>query len=441
MALEEAKRMGLTLMDDPETLSNAPRDHLHRPLHLQRDDDRVRHLHDDASAFEKKNQWGSDDDDDGIGSDDEELVQYMLETGGLTDREIDRLDGKSSSRLHEKDKPSQTASEQESSAEGASVTNKYPERESGANTGPKGVLADQKYHQRQQLQERLAERQAYNARMEAASMTTTTYREDQTAERKAKRDVEKEHMTPEQQKIFEELERDEHDDNEKKILDRIRGNRLREIQGGRGGGYIKRKTFGYLMEMNATQYVAAIDSEKKDVTIVIHIYTEFNVDCKKLDASLITLAGQYASTKFIRIKAREVDFDEEVCPTILVYRAGDLIANLVMVTYDLPAKYTTSDLEELLTSHKCLSPHDQCQREGTYDIDASLDPSNFFAGSTSATSASLGTDFNMMSLGLGVDSSTTSVRGRGILSGNVPEFRYQDYEDDDESSDLDAPRY
>ncbi len=48
-------------------------------------------------------------------------------------------------------------------------------------------------------------------------------------------------------------------------------------------------------------------------------------------------------------------------------------------------------------------------------------------------------DFNMMSLGLSVGDSTTAglgsgsrAGGRGILSGNVKEFRYQDYDDDDD---------
>jgi len=250
--MEEAKRMGLTLMDDPETLSNAPREHRHRNR-VQRDDDRSKHLHGGLND----DNVDDDDDIDANDPDDAELVQYMLETGGLTDREIDRLDGKTSGRLHQKDKPSAAAAaEGESGAEGAGVTNKYPERDSGANTGPKGVLADQKYHQRQQLQERMAENQAYNDRMESKAMTTTTFRQDHAAETKVKNDLEKEHMTPEQRKIAEELEGDE---DEKKILERIRG---------------KRKTFGYLMEMNAAQYVTAIDSEKKDVTVVIHIYSD-----------------------------------------------------------------------------------------------------------------------------------------------------------------------
>lgn len=77
--------------------------------------------------------------------------------------------------------------------------------------------------------------------------------------------------------------------------------------------------------------------------------SQFNPTSKKLDGCLIQLAGRYATTKFIRIKAQEVDFDEEVCPTVLVYRAGDLIANLVMISYELSEDFDSSELEELLT--------------------------------------------------------------------------------------------
>lgn len=80
-----------------------------------------------------------------------------------------------------------------------------------------------------------------------------------------------------------------------------------------------------------------------------NLQSQFNPTSKKLDGCLIQLAGRYATTKFIRIKAREVDFDEEVCPTVLVYRAGDLIANLVMISYELSEDFDSTELEELLT--------------------------------------------------------------------------------------------
>ncbi|KAF9190422.1 hypothetical protein BGZ50_000230 [Haplosporangium sp. Z 11] len=446
MALQEAKQMGLDLLPDPETLSNAP-----RGTTAAGDGTRAKYLYDNRQDADD---WGStasesDHDDDhhhhskGDGNDNENGEDDDRETGGLTDREIDRLDGKTSNRLGNPTGSSTAAAAAASG--GGAASQKYPERETGANTGPKGVLADQKYHQQQQIQERRSTHQAYNARMLAKAPTTTTFREDEAREKREKQALEG---------------KNEEDDEDEKELERIRSKRLQDMRagagagGGGGGAMAGKKMFGSLMEMNAAQYVSAIDAEKKNVTVVIHIYSEFNPACKKLDRCLIQLAGRYATTKFIRIKAREVDFDEEVCPTVLVYRAGNLIANLVMITYELSEDYDDAELEELFTKNKVISPHDQCQRENSF-FEQSLDTSSLM-------SSHIG-ELNMMSLGLGVgDSSTTtsssmamgtstlssssSLTGmssfggstggvrRGILSGSVKDFRYQDYDDDDDDN-------
>ncbi|KAG0252418.1 hypothetical protein BG011_006992 [Mortierella polycephala] len=447
MALQEAKQMGLDLLPDPETLSNAPRGATAAGAKYLYDN---RHDADDWGSTASE----SDHDDEaadlhhhkGDGNENENGQDDDRETGGLTDREIDRLDGKTSSHLGSQS--SSTAAAAAAAGGGGAPNQKYPERETGANTGPKGVLADQKYHQQQQTQERQSTHQAYNARMLAKALTTTTFREDEAREKKEKQALEG---------------KNDEDDEDEKELERIRSKRLQDMRtgagagrGGGGGALLGKKMFGSLMEMNAAQYVSAIDSEKKDVTVIIHIYSEFDPACKKLDRCLIQLAGRYATTKFIRIKSSEVDFDKEVCPTVLVYRAGDLIANLVMITYELSEEYDDIELEELLTKNKVISPHDQCQRENSF-FEHSLDTSSLM---TPPMSSHVG-ELNMMSLGLGVGdgstiapssmtmgtstlSSSSSLTGmssfggsaggvrRGILSGNVKEFQYQDYDDDDD---------
>ncbi|KAK3818914.1 MAG: thioredoxin-like protein [Benniella sp.] len=387
--------MGLKITPDPEKNSNAPRG---------RRDGATKYYTEDLGEWYSSSSGESDSDSEVYhltrpGQADGQEADYdTLETGGLTDREIDRLDGKISNRLG---KPHRSISKKKAGGASASVGANadagsaagYPDRETGANTGPKGVIADQKYHHQQQLQERLSSHQAYNERLLAKAPMTTTYRQD----------AEKERQEKKAQGL---LSKDEE---------------------------AAKKVFGSLMEMNAAQYVNAIDAENKDIAIVIHIYSDYHPACKKLDGCLIQLAGRYATTKFTRIKAREVDFDEEVCPTVLVYRAGELIANLVMITYELSENYDDVELEELFTKHKVLSPHDQYHREASF-FESSLDPSMFLM-------ASQLNDLNMMSLGLGVGDASqgsSSIGGgsrRGILSGNVKEFRYRDYEDDEDGDD------
>lgn len=90
--------------------------------------------------------------------------------------------------------------------------------------------------------------------------------------------------------------------------------------------------------------------------------------------------------------------------------------------------------------HKVISPHDQCQRETSFfDTSLNLDALNTQLG-----------DLNMMGMGLGgvgMGHSSSSTGGgavsrRGILSGNVKEFRYQDDDDDDEvDRDYDETEY
>lgn len=270
--------MGLTLMEDPETFANPPRDI------------RAKYLYDPNSIED----WGSSvSEDDGDDDDnDTELEQFNLETAGLTDREIDQMDNKTSSRLGQSKKPSSSSTTASSTVN----TAKYPERESGANTGPKGVLADQKYHHQQQLQERLSSRQSYNARMLAKAPTTTTYREDQMRllqEKKAQGLLDSDDEAKLAQELGDEDALDKmlnNDEDEKMVLERIRSNRLKDMSaswaskpsgggGGGGGGLVGKKMFGSLMEMNAAQYVSAIDGEKKDVTVVIHIYSEVGPAC------------------------------------------------------------------------------------------------------------------------------------------------------------------
>ncbi|KAF9198192.1 hypothetical protein BGZ49_001081 [Haplosporangium sp. Z 27] len=432
MAMEEAKLMGLELLPDPERNSNAPRDHNNRATYLY-DSNEPEDWGSTASESETeltgilghKNNNNKNNDSNGYDDD--------LETGGLDDSEIDRLDGKTSSRLGRRN-PTSIGNDKNPAAADSS---RYPERQTGANTGPKGVIADQKYHQQQQIQERYSSQQAYNTRMLAKAPTTTTYRQDKENELQ-----EKKAQGLLDDKDLKALEEEEEDQDEKAILERIRGKRLQEMswtaKTARGAG---KKMFGSLMEMNAAQYVNAIDTEKKDVTVIIHIYSEYNPTCKKLDDCLIQIAGRYATSKFIRIKAREVDFDEEVCPTVLAYRAGDLIANLVMITYELSEDFNDTELEELFTNHKVLSPHDQCQRETSLfdtlgNTSTSVD--------TSSIISQFG-DLDMMNLNLGVGNTPASLGGgtnrRGILSGNVNEFRYKDYEDSDDEEDDDLRKY
>ena len=129
--------------------------------------------------------------------------------------------------------------------------------------------------------------------------------------------------------------------------------------------------FGHLREVDERGYVAAIDNEVGDVPIVIHIYSKAVQQCNVLTSALAALARVYPRTKFLQVQAAAIGFgrdaedDEEfdelnphtldVLPTLLVYRAGALVANLVRVDLDpLWNHGTEHDIRSLLQHHSAI---------------------------------------------------------------------------------------
>ncbi len=49
-----------------------------------------------------------------------------------------------------------------------------------------------------------------------------------------------------------------------------------------------------------------------------------------MNASLAELAPQYAHARFVWLSAQSAGFDPEVLPTLLVYKAGELVESLVL---------------------------------------------------------------------------------------------------------------
>ena len=145
-----------------------------------------------------------------------------------------------------------------------------------------------------------------------------------------------------------------------------------------GGPSASNRWFGHLREVDERGYVSAIDNEHADVPIVIHIYSKAVAQCNVLTSSLASLARQYPQTKFLQVQAAAIGFgnsapedddeddDEEydeyntktleVLPTVLVYKAGKLVANLVRVDLDPMWKQAREqDIRNLLHAYGALA--------------------------------------------------------------------------------------
>ncbi|EPQ29375.1 uncharacterized protein PFL1_03130 [Pseudozyma flocculosa PF-1] len=257
-----------------------------------------------------------------------------------------------------------------------------------ANTGPKGVINDHKMQALQARAERAERVHQTNAQMEKMSFQTETWDQQQARERsEAKLRRQRENADSDddgaegegagvsaaaiadlrakekrrEQRIAE-LKNQGRQSKRFSFQTALGGGGVGgQAQAGAGPGAGSDRWFGHLREVDERGYVAAIDKEDRTTPVVIHIYSRGVEACAVLTSALSSLARTYPRTKFLQVQASAIGFggarprhddgtidedDEEdeggdararqdraadVLPTLLVYRGGELVANLVRV--------------------------------------------------------------------------------------------------------------
>ncbi len=271
--------------------------------------------------------------------------------------------------------------------------------EGATNTGPKGVLRDRQIKAQQESAARSASIHATNRRMEGLALSSETYTQQ----------VEREKREAAQRLHRENLDSDDEDAGgaavsreaiaDLQAKERRREMRIAELKSfhsARNSALISGnpasiaigaatsttatvgatdRWFGHLREVDERGYVSAIDNEHRDVPVVIHIYSKAVAQCNVLTASLASLARQYPRTKFLQVQAaaigfgrstneddEEEEYDEynpktlEVLPTVLVYKAGTLVANLVRIDLDpMWNQGREQDVRDLLEAYGALA--------------------------------------------------------------------------------------
>ena len=264
--------------------------------------------------------------------------------------------------------------------------------EGATNTGPKGVLRDQQLRAQQESAARTASVHATNRKLESMALSSETY--TQQLAREKREQAARLHK--------ENLDSDDEGVSQAAIADLQAKERRREMRIAELKAFQARPTptsteatntdryFGHLREVDERGYVSAIDNEDTSVTIVIHIYSKAVAQCNLLTASLASLARVYPRTKFLQVQAAaigfgqdedeaEQEFDEynpktlQVLPTVLVYRAGRLVANLVRLDLDpLWRRGTEQDVRDLLMANGAL-PSEGVVRSASYKATSNHD--------------------------------------------------------------------
>ncbi|CAE6517892.1 unnamed protein product [Rhizoctonia solani] len=208
-------------------------------------------------------------------------------------------------------------------------------------TGVKGVIRDRAEARARENSKRAQEMAELNAKLEKTAITARTFKEDEAA------------------KKMEEEEKD--------AKERYRRRRWRELKERATGGSAG---FGHLREIGVHGFVEAVENERPQTWVVVHIYELGVARCAAIDEALARLARSHVSTKFLRTRASAIGFavknsgsglfdprvaptrrtesdeeydsdpfsqvevDTDMLPTVLVYRAGQLEHTFIRVDWE-----------------------------------------------------------------------------------------------------------
>ncbi|XP_047224895.1 phosducin a [Girardinichthys multiradiatus] len=106
-------------------------------------------------------------------------------------------------------------------------------------------------------------------------------------------------------------------------------------------------------------FLEVIEKEHRLTLVVVHIYQHGVKGCEQMNSCLDCLAAEYPTVKFCRIDAVATGaaerFSSEVLPTLLVYKAGELLGNFLAITKHFNEEFFATDVEGFLNEYGLLS--------------------------------------------------------------------------------------
>uniref|UniRef100_A0A3Q3K646 Phosducin domain-containing protein n=1 Tax=Monopterus albus TaxID=43700 RepID=A0A3Q3K646_MONAL len=113
---------------------------------------------------------------------------------------------------------------------------------------------------------------------------------------------------------------------------------------------------------NGEAFLEVIEKEHCSTVVVVHIYKVGVKGCEELNNCLDCLATEYPTVKFCRIDAvasgAAERFSDDVLPTLLLYKAGELIGNFLACMRHLNEEFFATDVEAFLNSYGLLPEKD-----------------------------------------------------------------------------------
>lgn len=206
------------------------------------------------------------------------------------------------------------------------------------NTGPKGVINDWREYKRLESEQRESQEQERKALLKKLSLTCRSHLDDEKEKQK-------------DEEFMEQLE-----DFEDEFLKAYRQKRIEEMR--RTLANVPK--FGSLFSIDKKDFIDAIDKEKPEVKIIVHIYEDEVEACQAMNGCIACLAKEYPTVKFCKMKASDAlskKFSVDGVPALLVYKNGEVVGNFVRLSDEFGDDFYATDVESFLQEHGILPEH------------------------------------------------------------------------------------
>lgn len=137
------------------------------------------------------------------------------------------------------------------------------------------------------------------------------------------------------------------DEEDEEFLEKYRQRRLQELS-----SLQKRSVHGSVYPVSKPDYAREITDASKDGPVFVHLCSELgtNVESRVVSQLWRQAAQEYGDVKFCEIRAAQAieNYPERNCPTILIYRNGDIVKQVVTLLTLHGPKTSMLDLDNLL---------------------------------------------------------------------------------------------
>lgn len=146
------------------------------------------------------------------------------------------------------------------------------------------------------------------------------------------------------------------DEEDEDFLESYKQKRLAEMR-----KLASNEKFGSVYPVSKPEWKKEVTDASKNVPVFVHLSCESQIQSRLLSVILRSAAAKFKDIKFCEIEGRRAieGYPDKNCPTILIYKDGELIKQLVTLLMLNGNDTTLKDIEALLVDLHCIDGNDK----------------------------------------------------------------------------------